>query len=192
MSHIGMGVHITPPQPIEEAIAWHTVPAQLSALRKMLRDAETSRYATSETATSNLNNVFLALTGQLEALQRQLSIGVDRIDARWSASMQAARAQFQTLEDRLSALDTTQRTLFDVAMEQLDSLDKAQQARLDKERVLTTQKLEALLKLVEGIDTVHAARNVLLSDRVHQLEQAPLKRFWRWLTRQERKNGSTL
>ena len=43
MTLLGHGVHITAPQPTEEAIAWHTVPAQLNALRKQLRDAETSR-----------------------------------------------------------------------------------------------------------------------------------------------------
>ncbi|KKL05232.1 hypothetical protein LCGC14_2608130 [marine sediment metagenome] len=39
MTTLGHGVHITAPQPIEEAIAWHTIPAQLSALRKQLTDA---------------------------------------------------------------------------------------------------------------------------------------------------------
>ena len=189
MTLLGHGVHITPPQPIEEAIAWHTVPAQLSALRKLLRDAERDREAKHDAATSNFNNALLDLTGHLEALRQELLIEVNTIGGRLE---QVGQAQFLALQEQVNGLGKYLKDSFILLGRSLDSLDEGQKARLDDERRLTTQRLDAVLKLVEGVDTVHAARNVLLSERIHQLEQAPLKRFWRWLTRKERKNGSTL
>ena len=192
MTLLGHGVHITSPQPIAEAIAWHTVPAQLSALRKLLRDAETSRQAVTVASMERLEELERTTKEWFECVRLEVRLKATQLGEHLDSIEDAGHAEFLVLDDRLSALDTTQRTLFDVVVERLDSLDKAQQARLEDERVLTTQRLDAVLKLVEGVDTVHAARNVLLSERIHQLEQAPLKRFWRWLTRKERKNGPTL
>ena len=127
MTLLGHGVHITPPQPIAEAIAWHTVPAQLSALRKQLRDAETSRKA---------------VMGEVGRY--------------------------------------------------LDGLDEGQKARLEDERKLTAQRLEAMHEEFEGVRVLQQVADTVLSERLDRLEQPWWKRFWRWLTRKERKNGSTL
>ena len=160
MSHLGMGVHITPPQPLEEAIAWHTVPAQLSALRKMLRDADTLQQA-------GMGEVSKWLDG--------LKLG--------------GQAQFAALKGRVIGLGEAQAAAFAAIDEHLDRLDEAQQARLDEERKLTTQRLEAMHDEFEGVQVIQQVAATSLSERLHQLEQSPLKRFWRWLTRPWRRNG---
>ncbi|KKM92894.1 hypothetical protein LCGC14_1213930 [marine sediment metagenome] len=189
MSNLGHGVHIAPPQPIEEAIAWHTVPAQLSALRKMLRDAQTDREAVASATAEHLEKLAWDFTQWLSTLQKQTTEEAGKLGQRLLGLEQAGQALACAQHDQLGELGAALTNTFHQG---LDSLDKAQQARLEDERKLTTKQINAILKLVEGVDTVHAARNVLLSDRIHQLEQAPLKCFWRWLTRKGKKNGSTL
>ena len=189
MSNLGMGVHIAPPQPIEEAIAWHTVPAQLSALRKMLRDAETSREALAMAADEFLENVGRDITARLKELRQQVADKTVTLVERLDSLEQAGQAQFIALKGRVIGLGEAQAAAFTAIDERLDRLDEAQQARLDDERKLTTQRLDAMHDEFEGVQVIQQVAATSLSERLHQLEQSPLKRFWRWLTRLWRRNG---
>ena len=189
MSNLRHGVHITPPQPIEEAIAWHTVPAQLSALRKQLRDAETSRQAVAVASMERLEELERATKEWFEVLRLELRRGVVALSDQLERT---AKAHFQSLQRQMDSLGTAQQSLFFDINEHLDRLDEAQEVRLEKamiaERKLTARGFEDVQLGLMGVSSTIDA----LSGRIHQLEQAPLKRFWRWLTRKGRKNGPTI
>jgi len=192
MTLLGHGVHIAPPQPIEEVIAWHTVPAQLSALRKMLRDAETSRQGIVNLLGERLDELERTTKEWFECVRLEVRLKATQLGERLDSLEQAGQAQFIALKGRVIGLGEAQTAAFAVIDEHLDRLDKAQQARLAEERKLTTQRLEAMHGEFEGVQVIQQVVATSLSERLDRLEQAPLKRFWRWLTRQERKNGSTL
>ena len=186
MSNLGHGVHITPPQPIAEAIAWHTVPAQLSALRKMLRDAQTDRERILGVMASNFKTLFDVLTDRIEGLQQQLEESTDALGQRFDALEQAGQALACAQHDQLGELGAALANTFHQG---LNSLDKAQQARLDDERKLTTQRLDAMHDEFEGVQVIQQVAAAVLSERIDRLEQTLWKRLWRWLTRPWRRNG---
>jgi hypothetical protein len=187
------------------------------------------------------------LSARLKDLQEQSAHNTATIDEHLDSLEDAGQAQLLALQKQVDGLGKYLKDSFILLGRSLDSLDKAQQARLDDERKLTTQRLEALEKFCQaGFQDLQARQKVssanvgvrldhlddvqrdrlrealaaergwsarqfealqrqvalgientqkdasALSERIHQLEQAPLKRFWRWLTRKGRKNGSTL
>lgn len=247
MTLLGHGVHISSPQPIPEAIAWHTVPAQLSALRKMLRDAQTAREEVEVELCQHLQSLAEAIAIRLKDLRQQTSDETAILVERFDALEQAGQTQLLATQERLDGLAESNKTAFLSLGKYLDGLDEDQQARLDEERKLTTQRLDSLEKAgqalacaqhdqlgelgaalastfeqgLKRLDETQQARldaeqersvqqfdglhlhllaaeaawkksDAALTERIQQLEKAPLKRFWIWLTRKGRKNGETL
>ena len=173
MTLLGRGVHITSPQPIPEAIAWHTVPAQLSALRKQLRDAQNGRQEAYRSLDKRHVELRQHIIAQVEALQQQLEESTDALGQRFDALEQAGQALACAQHDQLGELGAALANTFHQG---LDSLDKAQQGRLE----------------FEGVQVLQQVAATALSERLDRLEQPLLKRLWRWLTNPWRKNGKTL
>ncbi|KKK49748.1 hypothetical protein LCGC14_3131930, partial [marine sediment metagenome] len=104
MTLLGHGVHIAPPQPIEEVIAWHTVPAQLSALRKMLRDAETSRQGIVNLLGERLDELERTTKEWFECVRLEVRLKATQLGERFDTLEQAGQAQFIALKGRVIGL----------------------------------------------------------------------------------------
>jgi hypothetical protein len=163
-----------------------TSQARFQALKRQVTELDTLQrnlFAAVGIRLDHLDDIHRDRLREAFAAERKLT--TQKLDALQQVGQTLACAQHDQLGELGAALANT--------FEQgLNRLNEAQQARLTEERALTTQRLEALdLQLAAGIEDAQE-NAAALNERVQQLEQAPLKRFWRWLTRQGRKNGKTL